>query len=132
MTEGFVPSVPEATKLNEQATFSDTAKVDKTQQYTISQHSLKSNYKTRPLKAAKVKAENIPKLYNSKVFFGTGYRIGSKATIMHNSNRSKDLNYGVLLNHFSNKYEPKGFQTKMRTNLKISKMAQNFWSEKIR
>ena len=39
VTEGFVPSVPEATKLNEQATFSDTAKVDKTQQDTISQHS---------------------------------------------------------------------------------------------
>ena len=116
VTEQFVPSVPEASKLNEQATFSDTIKVDKSQKYTVSEHSLKADYKTRPLKAAKVKAETISKLYNSKVFFGTGYRIGSKATIMHNSNRSKDLNYGVLLNHFSNKYKPEGFQAKNSKN----------------
>ena len=31
VTEQFVPSVPEASKLNEQATFSDTIKVDKSQ-----------------------------------------------------------------------------------------------------
>ena len=116
VTEQFVPSVPEASKLNEQATFSDTIKVDKSQKYTVSEHSLKADYKTRALKAAKVKAETISKLYNSKVFFGTGYRIGSKATIMHNSNRSKDLNYGVLLNHFSNKYKPEGFQAKNSKN----------------
>jgi len=116
VTEQFVPSVPEASKLNEKATFSDTIKVDKSQKYTVSEHSLKADYKTRPLKAAKVKAETISKLYNSKVFFGTGYRIGSKATIMHNSNRSKDLNYGVLLNHFSNKYKPEGFQAKNSKN----------------
>ncbi len=116
VTEQFVPSVPEASKLNEQATFSDTIKVDKSQKYTVSEHSLKADYKTRPLKAAKVKAETISKLYNSKVFFGTGYRIGSKATIMHNSNRSKDLNYGVLINHFSNKYKPEGFQAKNSKN----------------
>ena len=93
VTEEFKPSIPEASKLNEQATFFDTLKVDKSQTYSVSQHNLKTDYKTRPLKAAKVKAENIPKLYNSEVFFGTGYRIGSKATIMHNSIRSKDLNY---------------------------------------
>ena len=56
VTEQFVPSIPEATKLNKQPAFLDTAKIDKTQEYFISQHSLKRNYKTRPLKAAKVKA----------------------------------------------------------------------------
>jgi len=102
VTEGFVPSIPEATKLNEQATFSDTAKVDKTQQYEVNEHRLKSNYKTRPLKAAKVKAETIPKLYKNKVSVGTGFRIGTKASITHNSTRSKTLSYGVLFNHFNN------------------------------
>ena len=102
VTEQFVPSIPEATKLNEQATFFDTAKVDKTQEYSISQHSLKSNYKTRPLKAAKVKAESISKLFKSKVSLGTGFRVGTKATITHNSERAKTLNYGVLFNHFNN------------------------------
>ena len=102
VTEQFVPSIPEATKLNKQPAFLDTAKIDKTQEYFISQHSLKSNYKTRPLKAAKVKAESISKLFKSKVSLGTGYRVGSKATIIHNSGRSKTLNYGGLFNHFNN------------------------------
>ena len=102
VTEQFVPIVPEASKLNEQATFSDTIKVDKSQKYSIKQHSLRADYKTRPLKAAKVKAETISKLYGTKVSIGTGFRIGSKATIAHNSNRSKTLSYGVLINHFNN------------------------------
>jgi hypothetical protein len=55
-------------------------------------------------------------LYGTKVSIGTGFRIGSKATIAHNSNRSKDLNYGVLINHFSNKYKPEGFQAKNSKN----------------
>jgi len=102
VTEHFVPSVPQANKLNEQATFLDTIKVDKSQKYSIIQHSLRADYKTRPLKAAKVKAETISKLYGTKISIGTGFRIGSKATIAHNSNRSKTLSYGVLLNHFNN------------------------------
>ena len=102
VTEQFVPSVPEATKLNKQPTFLDTIKMDKTQEYSIIKHNLKSNYKTRPLKAAKVKAENLSKLFKSKVSLGTGYRVASKATIIHNSERSKTLNYGGLFNHFYN------------------------------
>jgi len=102
VTEQFVPSIPEATKLNKQPTFLDTAEMDKTQEYSISQYSLKSNYKTRPLKAAKVKTGSISKLFKSKVSLGTGYRVGSKATIIHNSERSKTLNYGGLFNHFNN------------------------------
>ena len=102
VTEHFVPSVPQANKLNEQATFLDTIKVDKSQKYSIIQHSLRADYKTRPLKAAKVKAETISKLYGTKISIGTGFRIGSKATIAHNSNRSKTLSYGVLFNHFNN------------------------------
>ena len=116
VTEPFVPSVPEASKLNEQATFSDTIKVDKSQKYSVKQHNLRADYKTRPLKAAKVKAETISKLYRTNVSIGTGFRIGSKATIAHNSNRSKTLSYGVLLNHFSNKYKPEGFQAKNSNN----------------
>ena len=105
VTEQFVPSVPEASKLNEQATFSDTIKVDKSQKYTVSEHSLKADYKTRPLKAAKLKGETISKLYGSKVSIGFGDNWNTRATITHNSNRSKTLSYGILMNHFANKYK---------------------------
>jgi hypothetical protein len=105
VVEGFKPTIPEASRLNEKATFADTIKKDRTQVYTVVATDLKSDYKTRPLKAAKVKADKIPQLYGTKVSFGTGFRIGSKASIVHNSKRSKTLSYGVIANHFANKYE---------------------------
>ena len=57
VVEGFKPTIPEATRLNSKATFSDTKKKDRTQEYTVITTDLKSDYKTRPLKAAKVKPD---------------------------------------------------------------------------
>ena len=56
----------------------------------------------KPLKAAKVKPDKIPKLYPSKISLGTGYRVGSKISAIYNSTRSKDMSYGVIFNHFNN------------------------------
>ena len=57
--EGFKPTIPEASRLNEKATFADTTKKDRTQEYAVIATDLKSDYKTRHLKAAKVKADKI-------------------------------------------------------------------------
>ena len=105
VVEGFKPTIPEASRLNENATFADTIKKDRTQNYEVIDVELKSDFKTKPLKAAIVKADKIPKLYGTKVSFGFGNASTTKASILHNSKRSKTLSYGVLLNHFSNKYE---------------------------
>jgi hypothetical protein len=105
VVEGFKPTIPEASRLNENATFADTIKKDRTQNYEVIDAALKSDYKTRPLQAAKVKADKISKLYGTKVGIGFGNARATKASILHNSQRSKTLSYGVLLNHFSNKYE---------------------------
>jgi hypothetical protein len=102
--EGFKPTIPQATRLDEKATFADTLKKDRSQEYSVITTDLKSDYKTRPLKAAKVKADKIPKLYGTKAGVGFGNAFTTKASIVHNSMRSKTLSYGVLLNHFSNKY----------------------------
>ena len=104
VVEGFEPTIPQATRLNEQATFSDTLKKDRLQEYTIITTDLKSDYKTRPLKAAKVKGDKIPQLYGTKVAFGFGNAWTTKGSVIHNSMRSKTLSYGVLLSHFANKY----------------------------
>ncbi len=104
VVEGFKPNIPEASRLNEKATFSDTLKKDRSQEYTVIATDLKSDYKTRPLKAAKVKQDKIPQLYGTKVAFGFGNAWTTKASVVHNSMRSKTLSYGVLLNHFANKY----------------------------
>ena len=116
VTEGFKPSVPEANKLNEQASFADTLKVDKSQIYSVNQYNLKTNFKTRPLKAAKVKDESISKLYNNKAAIGFGDNWNKRFSFSHNSNRSKDLNYGVLLRHISNQYKPTGFEARNSKN----------------
>ena len=104
VVEGFKPTIPQATRLDEKATFSDTLKKDRSQEYTVITTDLKSDYKTRPLKAAKVKQDKIPQLYGTKVAFGFGNAWATKASVVHNSMRSKTLSYGVLLNHFANKY----------------------------
>ena len=105
VVEGFKPTIPEASRLNEKAAFADTIKKVRTQEYAVIATDLKSNYKTRPLKAAKVKADKIAQLYGTKVSVGFGNAWTTKASIVHNSKRSKTLSYGILLNHFANKYK---------------------------
>ncbi len=117
VTEGFKPSIPEANKLNEQASFTDTLKVDKSQTYSTGQFNLNTNYKTRPLKAAKVKDESIAKLYDNRTSIGFGDNSNKRFSFLHNSKRSADFNYGILLQHISNKYKPQNHQVKNSQNL---------------
>mgnify|MGYP001187109083 CR=1 FL=1 len=105
VVEVFIPSIPEASRLNEKAAFADTIKKVRTQEYAVVETDLKSDYKTRPLKAAKVKADKIAQLYGTKVGLGFGSAWTTNASIVHNSKRSKTLSYAILLNHFANKYE---------------------------
>ena len=105
VVEGFKPIIPEASRLNKKAAFADTIKKDRIQEYVVVETNLKSDYKTRPLKAAKVKADKIAKLYATKLGIGFGNTWVTKSSVMHNSKRSKTLSYGILLNHFANKYE---------------------------
>ena len=116
VTEEFKPSIPEANKLNESASFEDTIKVDKSQDYSVDQYNLRTNYKTRPLKAAKVKAVSLTKLYNSNVSVGFGDNWNSRFSVLHNSNRSKDVSYGVLMQHSSYQYRPKNHHVKNSNN----------------
>lgn len=102
VVEGFKSSIPEASRLNENAVFADTVQRDRSQDYNVLDAYLGSNYKIRPLKAAKVKADKIPKLYQSKISLGTGYRVGSKINFLYNSNRSKEMSYGAIFKHFNN------------------------------
>ena len=104
VVEGFRPAIPEASRLNENATFADTIKKDRTQLYDVVDASLKSNYKTKPLAVAQVKDDKITEIFGTKVGFAFGSAWTTKAGIVHNSKRSKTLSYGVIANHFANKY----------------------------
>ncbi len=102
--EGFKPSIAEAKRLNENATFKDTIKKDRMQSYEVVDVSLKSNYKTRLLTAAKVKDDKIKELYSRKVKLALGNAWTSQVDFIYNSRRSKNFSYGVIANHFANKY----------------------------
>ncbi len=45
--EGFNPTISEAIRLNENATFTDTVKKDRSQNYAFRDAQLKSDYKTK-------------------------------------------------------------------------------------
>ena len=102
--EGFNPIIPEASRLNENATFADTIKKDRAQTYETIDAGLKSDYKTKPLAVAQVRDDKISQLYGTKIRVGFGSAWISKAGIVHNSGRSKNLSYGVIANHSANKY----------------------------
>jgi len=59
VVEGFKPVIPGASRLNENATFADTIRKDRTQIYEMVDVYLNSDYKTRPLAAAQVKDDKI-------------------------------------------------------------------------
>ena len=105
VVEGFKPTIAESTRLNENAVFADTIKEDRVQTYEVIEAELQSDFKTKPLKAAKVKDDKIPELYATKVSLGTGFRIASKISVVHNSLRSKDMSYGIIANHQNSGYK---------------------------
>ena len=132
VVEGFIPTIPEASRLNEKAAFADTIKKVRTQEYAVVETDLKSNYKTRPLKAAKVKADKIAKLYGTKVSVGFGNTWATKASVVHNSKRSKTLSYGILLNHFANKYDIiSSSSAKFSNTAKNSKNTMHLYGKKM-
>ena len=104
VVEGFSPSVPDAIRLNENAAFTDTIKKDRKQKFEVVDVNLKSDYKIKPLLVAQVKDDKIFELYATKVGVGFGIPFTTKASILHNSQRSRNLSYGVIANHFANKY----------------------------
>ena len=147
VVEGFNPSIPEASRLNDNAVFADTIKKDRTQSFEIKDVDLQSGYATKPLKAAKVKDDKIPELYATKLGLGFGNAWITKATVVHNSKRSKTLSYSVIANHFANSFSPNGFESKnsknslhlygkkisskyiLNANLEYDRRTSLYWSE---
>ena len=102
--EGFNPQIPESEKIKEITKFSDTTQIDKTQKYSFVEKTLNTNYEIRPLKSAKVSGEKLSDLYRSTILLGGGTHSTSISNITFNSLREDDYSYGLILNHFANRY----------------------------
>ena len=70
--EEFTPSIVDATKINDRATYSDSSSTKIVQDYNFFDFNLRSNYKTKILAPAKIKEPLLDKLYNNSISFGFG------------------------------------------------------------
>lgn len=99
--EGYIPSVQESVKLNTNAIYVDTLKKDRSQDYNPNNYKYNFFYSSRKLLPAKVKSDKIYKIYNNSLALSGGYKSGPNFNFLHNSNRSKDKSYFILINHNS-------------------------------
>lgn len=99
VVEGFVPEIPEATRLNQKASFQDTVIAITEQEYILVEEKLNSNYKIKPLNPAKVKNEK-PSSFNPFEFYLIGGNLVRLKTI-YNSTREVNSAYGASMSYNS-------------------------------
>ena len=99
--EGYIPSVQESVKLNTNAIYVDTLKKDRSQDYNANSYKYNFFYSSRKLLPAKVKSDKIYQMYNNSLALSGGYKSGPNFNFLHNSNRSKDKSYFIMINHYS-------------------------------
>ena len=99
--EGYKPSIQESVKLNTNAIYIDTLKKDRSQDYNPNNFKYNFLYNTIKLSPAKVKSDKIYKIYNNSLSFSAGYKSGPNFSYLHNSNRSKNKSYFLMISHNS-------------------------------
>jgi len=95
VVEGFKVSVPQADKLNQKASFQDTSKTDKTQEYSFIDKYIFTTFETRPLSAAKLKSKEEKKNNLGNINIATGnqkYRFGN---LNYSGKLKQKIIYGV-------------------------------------
>ena len=99
--EEYKPSIQESAKLNTNAIYVDTLKKDRSQDYNPNNFKYNFLYNTVKLSAAKVKSDKIYQIYNNSLSFSAGYKYGPNFSYLHNSNRSKNKSYFLMISHNS-------------------------------
>ena len=99
--EEYKPSIQESVKLNTNAIYVDTLKKDRSQDYNPNNFKYNFLYNTIKLSPAKVKSDKIYQIYNNSLSFSAGYKYGPNFSYLHNSNRSKNKSYFLVISHNS-------------------------------
>ncbi len=97
VVEGLKVSVPQPDKLNVKASFLDTTKVDKTQEYSFINKYIFSTFETRPLSAAKIKRKSELKSNNGNVNVSFGNRAFKFGNFNYSGKLKDKLIYGLGL-----------------------------------
>ena len=99
VTESFIPDVPEANKLTDIPTLSDTIKTVKNVSYSPINKRFESQLKLNPIKAAKIKGEPLNKLYHTYIYGGVGNMSMPTSKLFYSSDRNKSISYGLSLSY---------------------------------
>jgi hypothetical protein len=114
--EGFEPKIPHAVRINKQASFSDTTKIDKAQNYTQINTLFYSPYIIREINPAKVKHERPKDFLNYKIDVRLGSLSQNKGLFAFNKKHSKSIFYGFSLTHYQNSYKTFALSNPIRAN----------------
>ena len=99
VTKSFIPSIPEANKLLDIPTLSDTIKISKLVSYSPINKRFESQLSLSPIQAAKIKGEPLSKLYSTYIYGGVGNMSMPTARLFYSSDRNKSLSYALSLGY---------------------------------
>jgi len=105
----YQPVISDAFKINQSPEPEDSVVVKKTFQYSILSKTLPTPFSPEPLKPARLAGEPLDKLYRNYLRAGMGNYRTPMLEYYYNSLRSKELNYGLKLNHLSSAGEIDGY-----------------------
>ena len=104
VVEIFDTEITQFKKIKEIASFNDTAKLNKSQEFSFIRKGISSDYKFRSLSAAKVSKESLPDIFNKRLFFAFGSHNSKNIGLIYDNLTKYYYTYGLSLNYFDNGY----------------------------
>jgi len=105
----FQPTIADAYKINDAPFVKDSVPPAPDLRYSIITKKVFTPFTVEPLKPAKMVGEPLTKLYHTLIKAGAGNYNTPYAEIFSTNGRSKDMNYGAHLKHFSSKSTLEGY-----------------------
>ncbi|MFN5318142.1 MAG: hypothetical protein ACK5CY_04810 [Bacteroidia bacterium] len=105
----YKPKIPDAQKINEQPTITDTVKEKLTIEYELFSRKVNTVYEVDPIKAANMRGELQKKLYPGYFKGGFGTYMSPYAELFYNTTRSKKQALGFHYRHFSSENDLKDY-----------------------
>ncbi len=96
----YEPVISDAFKVLETPRIIDTIPPPINVKYDLLKRQIKTEFHIDTIKAATMKSEPLPKLYNTHIKLGAGNHLLTLADVSFHNLRSRDYSYGARLNHF--------------------------------
>lgn len=109
VVEQFVPTIPPARKIVDIPKISDTVKVQKKVHYSTLSKQYQTAYQIDTIRAAKIKGEPIPRLYQTHLKLGLGNTALPSFEGYYNSLRNKQWSYGVEAGYHNSPAKVEGY-----------------------